>query len=158
MSRPPTSTACPLTDDGSSHTTMIDLKMMDAVSPITGGRRYSFHTEGDTNLFVRCAARRGRHDFVSGSLAVGPNVWLDSESTAAYSDIGPHHRYAVGQLYDSIVGAMFRAWNRHWYVARGLLPPTPFLPQPLPPPPPLKHGVGSRLEWGECGFLELQSG
>ena len=102
-----------LTDDGASHTTIIDASSIDPVSVITGGRRYGFNTEGDTNLFFRCYVRHGRHDFVTGSLAVGPNVWADSVSDKSYSDIGPHHRYAVGQLYDSIVGATFRAWNRH---------------------------------------------
>ena len=43
----------------------------------------------------------------------GPNVFLDSIATNAYSDIGPHHRYATGQLYDNISGDNINVRNRY---------------------------------------------
>jgi len=43
----------------------------------------------------------------------GPNVFLDSIATNTYSDIGPHHRYATGQLYDNISGDNINVRNRY---------------------------------------------
>ena len=40
---------------------------------------------------------------VSGSNVEGPNVWHKCTSTNAHADIGPHQRFATGQLYDAIV-------------------------------------------------------
>jgi hypothetical protein len=86
--------------------------MLDAVSTITGGRRYSFPAEGAYVLVQRCYTRNGRHDFVTGSKNVGPTVFLDCLAEKTNADIGPHHRWACGQLYDNIKGGEINVQDR----------------------------------------------
>ena len=76
----------------------------------------------------RCASDLGRHAFVTGSKTAGPNVFTRCASTSDQSDIGPHHRWGVGQLYDNIHGGMMRAWDRG-NSGRWFTPPS--LPCPL---------------------------
>ena len=93
--------------------TVQDCAYIDPKSKVTGGRRYSFAIqEGLGNLIQRCYAIRGRHDFVTGSRVAGPNVFLDGLAENASSDIGPHHRWATGNLFDNIGGGSTRVWNR----------------------------------------------
>ncbi len=54
-------------------------------------------------LFNRCNSDDGRHDYVTGSTTVGPNVFLEGHTTRANSESGPHHRWAVGTLFDRLV-------------------------------------------------------
>ncbi|PZQ97307.1 MAG: hypothetical protein DI539_29930, partial [Flavobacterium psychrophilum] len=72
-------------------------------SKIEGGRRYSFNNDGQLNLVRDCLADEGRHDYVTGAKVAGPNVFYNCKSTNAKADIGPHHRWAVGTLYDNII-------------------------------------------------------
>ncbi len=72
-------------------------------SIITGGRRYSFNINGSLNLFINCSTTEGRHDYVNGARVPGPNVFASSTATNTHSDIGPHHRWAMGTLFDAIV-------------------------------------------------------
>ena len=55
------------------------------------------------NLFMNCHATEGRHDFVTGAKVAGPNVFYNCTATNTHADIGPHHRWAMGTLYDNIV-------------------------------------------------------
>jgi hypothetical protein len=71
-------------------------------SIITGGRRYSFNNDGQLNLFINCHASEGRHDFVTGSKVAGPNVFVNCSAKNTHADIGPHHRWAMGTLFDNI--------------------------------------------------------
>ena len=87
-----------------SWVTVDSCKMLDAKSIITGGRRYSFNVDGQRNLVQNCTTRRGRHDYVNGSRTCGPNVFYNNTSTIQNSDIGPHHRWSTGILFDNIVG------------------------------------------------------
>ena len=99
--------------DDANFTTVQDCAYIDPKSQITGGRRYSFAIqEGIGNLFQRCYAINGRHDFVTGSRVTGPNVFLDGLAESTHSDIGPHHRWATGTLFDNIRGGSTRVWNR----------------------------------------------
>jgi len=84
--------------------TVDNCKMLDAKSLIDGGRRYSFNVDGQRNLVQNCTTRNGRHDYVNGSRTCGPNVFYNSSSTIQNSDIGPHHRWSTGILFDNIVG------------------------------------------------------
>ena len=94
-------------------TTVQDCAYIDPKSHVSGGRRYSFVIDkGLGNLFQRCYAKEGRHDFVTGSRVTGPNVFLDGLAESARSDIGPHHRWATGTLFDNILGGSTRVWNR----------------------------------------------
>jgi hypothetical protein len=72
-------------------------------SIITGGRRYSFNNDGQQNLFMDCHASDGRHDYVTGAKVCGPNVFVNCTAKNTHADIGPHHRWSVGTLYDNIV-------------------------------------------------------
>lgn len=75
----------------------------DAKSQITGSRRYSFANDGQQNLFINCHATEGRHDYVTGARVCGPNVFYNCTAKNTHADIGPHHRWAMGTLYDNIV-------------------------------------------------------
>jgi hypothetical protein len=78
-------------------------RSLDPKSNITGGRRYSFNNDGQMNLFTNCTASGGRHDYVTGAKVAGPNVFFQCTAVNTHADIGPHHRWAVGTLYDNII-------------------------------------------------------
>lgn len=75
----------------------------EAKSIITGGRRYSFNNAGQLNLVMNCQTTEGRHDYVTGPITCGPNVFYNCTSENTHDDIGPHQRWAMGTLYDNIV-------------------------------------------------------
>jgi hypothetical protein len=87
---------------GATQITVEDSKCLDAKSIITGGRRYSFCNNGQLNLFKDLATTEGRHDFVTGARTLGPNVFYHCTARRTHADIGPHHRWSVGTLYDNI--------------------------------------------------------
>ncbi|MGN6180701.1 MAG: hypothetical protein ACTHNW_16075 [Mucilaginibacter sp.] len=95
--------ACVSTEEGSRNITVINCKCTDAKSIITGGRRYSFNNTGQLNLFMNCHAEDGRHDYVTGARVCGPNVFYNCTASKTHADIGPHHRWASGTLFDNIV-------------------------------------------------------
>ena len=94
--------SCVSLGNSAKQITVMDSKCFDAKSIITGGRRYSFNNDGQLNLFMNLETTEGRHDYVTGAKTLGPNVFYNCKSSATYSDIGPHHRWAVGTLYDNI--------------------------------------------------------
>jgi len=104
--------SCVTVASAAARITVQDCAMLDPVSQITGGRRYSFVGSGQFVLFQRCYARNGRHDFVTGSGDMGPTVFLDCLAEQTHADIGPHHRWACGQLYDNIKGRQIHAQDR----------------------------------------------
>ena len=84
--------------------TVQDSTSLEPVSQITGGRRYTWNVDDSQMvLFQRNSATTGRHDFVQGSNVPGPNVFLAGTAMDARDDIGPHHRWSAGGLYDGIV-------------------------------------------------------
>ncbi len=90
-------------DNGSKYISVLNSNCFDAKSKITGSRRYSFNNTGQMNLFKNCAATDGRHDYVTGARVSGPNVFYNCTAKRTHADIGPHHRWAVGTLYDNII-------------------------------------------------------
>ena len=103
------------TQANSRFITIEDCAMLDPKSRIAGGRRYSFVIGGKGGqfiLFQRCYTRGGRHDYVVQSRVAGPNVFLDCYASQTHSDIGPHHRYATGTLFDNILGGEMRVRDR----------------------------------------------
>lgn len=82
--------------------TVEDCHCRDPKSIITGGRRYSFNLSGSLALFKDCSTTEGRHDFVTGSRVRGPSVFTNCTASNTHADIGPHHRWAMGTLYDII--------------------------------------------------------
>ncbi|HEX7903191.1 MAG TPA: hypothetical protein VF487_04860 [Chitinophagaceae bacterium] len=81
---------------------VLNSNCFDHKSVITGGRRYSFNNNGQLNLFMNCHTTDGRHDFVSGAKTCGPNVFYNCTAAKTHADIGPHHRWSSGTLYDNI--------------------------------------------------------
>lgn len=88
---------------GCMYITVDQCQCLDAKSQIIGGRRYSFTNDGQLNLFMHCHTTEGRHDYVTGAKVCGPNVFYNCTATQEHADIGPHHRWAVGTLFDNIV-------------------------------------------------------
>ena len=93
---------CVYIDSDSRNISVFDSQCLDAKSIITGGRRYSFNCNGQLNLFKNCYTTEGRHDYVTGSKVLGPNVFTQCSSRNTHADIGPHHRWACGTLFDMI--------------------------------------------------------
>lgn len=92
-----------MTGTGAKWITVADSQCLDAVSIITGSRRYSFYNEdGEQCLFVNNYTREGRHDFVLGSLVPGPNAFVQCTAENTYADTGPHHRWTAGALFDGV--------------------------------------------------------
>lgn len=82
--------------------TVTDSKCLKPKSMVTGSRRYSFNNDGQQNLFINLLSTEGRHDFVTGARTLGPNVFVNGTASKSNNDIGPHHRWSVGTLYDNI--------------------------------------------------------
>jgi hypothetical protein len=95
--------SCVNLGDQSKWITVDQCASLDAKSLIIGGRRYSFNNDGQMNLFMNCRATEGRHDYVTGAKVCGPNVFYNCTAENAHADIGPHHRWAMGTLFDNIV-------------------------------------------------------
>ncbi len=93
---------CVSMSETSKYITVSDSKCLEAKSIITGGRRYSFNIGGQMCLVMNCETTDGRHDFVTGARVCGPNVFYNCKARNTQNDIGPHHRWAVGTLYDNI--------------------------------------------------------
>jgi len=81
---------------------VLNCNCFDHKSIITGSRRYSFSNNGQLNLFMNCHTTDGRHDYVTGARTCGPNVFYDCTAAKTHADIGPHHRWSAGTLYDNI--------------------------------------------------------
>ena len=82
--------------------TVEDVSYLEPVSLVTGGRRYSFNVRGSENLVQRVFSEDARHDFVLDSNAAGPNVFLFATAQQTNNDIGPHHRWSAGTLFDNV--------------------------------------------------------
>ena len=95
--------ACVSLNSSAKQITVRDSKCLDAKSVTTGGRRYSFNNDGQLNLFLNLEATEGRHDYVTGAKVLGPNVFFNCKASNTHADIGPHHRWSVGTLYDNII-------------------------------------------------------
>lgn len=87
----------------SKNITVDNCRYIEPKSQIIGARRYSFNNDGQLNLVMNCFSSEGRHDYVTGARVCGPNVFYNCRSENAKADIGAHHRWATGTLYDNIV-------------------------------------------------------
>jgi hypothetical protein len=94
--------SCVTLDNEARNITVTGCNCFDAKSIITGSRRYSFNNNGQMNLFMNCHTTEGRHDFVTGARTRGPNVFYNCTAKNTHADIGPHHRWGMGTLYDNI--------------------------------------------------------
>lgn len=82
--------------------TVEDVSYLNPVSQITGSRRYSFNIQGSETVVQRVFSEDARHDFVNDSLTAGPNVFLFATAKDTNNDIGPHHRWSAGTLFDNV--------------------------------------------------------
>ena len=82
--------------------TVEDCQYLDPVSENAGLRRTSFYVMGQQCLVQRCYARQGRHDFVTGFCAAGPNAFVQCEADEALSYSGGLDSWACGTLYDIV--------------------------------------------------------
>ncbi|MEM9444633.1 MAG: hypothetical protein AAGA18_04700 [Verrucomicrobiota bacterium] len=93
--------------------TVQDSAMIDYRGIEEGGVRYGFYIDDSTHiLFQRLYARNGRHDFIVGSTCPGPNVFVDSFSEHAFTDVGPHSRWSRGFLWDNLKVEILNIQNR----------------------------------------------
>ncbi len=96
--------SCVNIGSSASFITVDSCAMYDPISKIEGGRRYSFNVDGQRNLVQNCTTRNGRHDYVNGARVPGPNIFYKCVANSQKADIGPHHRWATGTLFDNITG------------------------------------------------------
>jgi hypothetical protein len=82
--------------------TVEDCQYLEPVSENAGLRRTSFYVMGQQCLVQRCYARQGRHDFVTGFCAAGPNAFVQCEAVEALSYSGGLDSWACGTLYDIV--------------------------------------------------------
>lgn len=94
--------SCVNLESQSKNISVLNSNCYDHKSVITGSRRYSFCNNGQLNLFMNCKATDGRHDYVTGARTNGPNVFYNCTAAKTHADIGPHHRWSAGTLYDNI--------------------------------------------------------
>ena len=94
--------SCVNLESGAKNISVLNSNCLDHKSIITGSRRYSFNNNGQLNLFMNCHASDGRHDYVTGAKTCGPNVFYNCTAIKTHADIGPHHRWSMGTLYDNI--------------------------------------------------------
>ena len=85
-----------------SQVTVEDCISTKPVSEIAGQRRNTFFTMGQQNLFLRCYAENGNHDFSTGFCAAGPNVFVQCESVNANNFSGAIDSWATGVLFDMV--------------------------------------------------------
>lgn len=95
--------ACVALYSGTRCVTVQDSRSLDPVSIITGSRRYAFvMDDAQLSLVQNCYTHKDRHQFVTQSETMGPNVFVDGRSDTAYSDAGPHHRWGTGAIWDNV--------------------------------------------------------
>lgn len=82
--------------------TVEDCQYLEPVSENAGLRRTSFYVMGQQCLVQRCYSRQGRHDFVTGFCAAGPNAFVQCEAAEALSYSGGLDSWACGTLYDIV--------------------------------------------------------
>ncbi len=90
-----------------THFTAEECASINPMGPVSGGWRYGFCLDAVSTrvLFQRCFSEYGRHDVVTHARIPGPNVFLDICSEHGLNVLGPHHRWAVGTLFDNIKAA-----------------------------------------------------
>jgi hypothetical protein len=84
--------------------TIRDSRVLQPVSVLRGGRRYSFSNDDTSmSLVYNCFAEEGRHDYVTGSRDHGPVAFVKSRTLNAKGPSETHQRWATGILFDTIV-------------------------------------------------------
>ncbi len=95
--------SCVNLERGTRFITVENCQSLAPVSKIAGGRRYAFKLAGQQNLVKDCYADSSRHPYLTDSRVMGPNVFYNCRADNCLNDTGPHHRWAMGILYDNVV-------------------------------------------------------
>jgi len=82
--------------------TVEDIKSLNPVSEIGGGRRNTFFVEGQQVLFQRCFSEYGYHDFSTGLAVAGPNAFVQCEARLPYNFSGGQQGWGSGLLFDHV--------------------------------------------------------
>lgn len=91
-------------DQYAKNISVLDCTCLEPVSTLAGSRRYSFHiSQGQLCLVKDCTSEDARHDYATGSLNCGPNVFTSCRAKRPHADIGPHQRWNTGTLYDCVI-------------------------------------------------------
>lgn len=78
-------------DQYAKNISVLDCTCLEPVSTLAGSRRYSFHiSQGQLCLVKDCTSEDARHDYATGSLNCGPNVFTSCRAKRPHADIGPH--------------------------------------------------------------------
>lgn len=88
--------------ESTKRVTIEDCASLQPVSEIGGWRRNSFFTNGQQNLFQRCYAQNGFHDFATGFCAGGPNAFVQCTSDHPYSFSGGIDSWGAATLMDLV--------------------------------------------------------
>jgi hypothetical protein len=91
-------------NESAAWVSVLNCKNIDPISQTIGGRKYSFNINGQRNLVKNCSTNGGRHDYVTGAQTAGPNTFVNCTAVNQKADIGPHHRWGTGALFDNIKG------------------------------------------------------
>jgi hypothetical protein len=83
-----------------------------ATDPDTYVGRYGFLLSGQNGLVRGCYTINSRHAFALSSRVPGPNVFFNCTGTQSLTYSEPHHRWAVGGLYDNCSDKEFSLMNR----------------------------------------------
>lgn len=87
---------------GAYRVTVQNCSMLEPVSEMDGGRKYSFMVYGQRNLIRDCFSRLARHDFALGQRAAGPNVFYNCTAEDSHNFSEPHLGWGTGTLYDNV--------------------------------------------------------
>ncbi|MEO6720484.1 MAG: hypothetical protein ABIN67_08955 [Ferruginibacter sp.] len=97
---------------GSKWVTVQDCESREPVSQRWGGRRFTFHMNGQFCLVQRCFSQKGRHSFVQQQSEASGNVYLDCVAVNPYSSSEPHNHWVNGSLYDNVKAPLTaRYWD-----------------------------------------------
>ena len=97
---------------GSKWITIQDCESWEPVSQRWGGRRFTFHMNGQFCLVQRCLSQKGRHSFVQQQSQASGNVYLECTAINPYSSSEPHNHWVNGSLYDNVKAPLTaRYWD-----------------------------------------------
>jgi len=97
---------------GSKWITVQDCESREPVSQRWGGRRFTFHMNGQFCLVQRCVSQKGRHSFVQQQSEASGNVFLECTAINPYSSSEPHNHWVNGSLYDNVKAPLTaRYWD-----------------------------------------------
>ena len=89
---------------GSRQISVVNCSMLEPVSTLAGGRRYSFCIGPNTQqcLVKGCYTYSGRHDYITSGAATGPSVFVNNVADSSNANSETHGLWVTGILYDNL--------------------------------------------------------